>query len=108
VVLLGILLPLCVGFTSTVGMAQDCAWSRIDHRLDYDGSGVWNPDVCRSIASAATVAQVGAALWQGSESRFGRTLWQGVDAQIIASAMAALGKRVFTRVRPIDGNSPCP
>jgi len=105
--LLRMLLPLCMGLTSAVGMAQDCGWSRIDHRLDYDASGAWNPDVYRSLASAFTVAQVGAAFWEGSESRFGRTLWQGVDAQIIASVTAAVGKRVFTRVRPIDGNNPC-
>jgi undecaprenyl-diphosphatase len=34
-------------------------------------------------------------------------LWQGVDAQIIASVTAAVGKRVFTRVRPIDADNPC-
>jgi membrane-associated phospholipid phosphatase len=101
------LLPLCIGFSSAAGMAQDCGWSRIDHRVDYDGSGAWNTDVYRSIASAFTVTQVGAALWEGSESRFGRTVWQGVDAQIIASVTAAVGKRVFTRVRPTDTNNPC-
>lgn len=101
------LLLLCAGFSSTQGMAQDCGWSRIDHRVSYDASGAWNPDVYRSIASALTVAQVGAALWEGSESRLGRTLWQGVDAQIIASATAAVGKRIFTRVRPIDADNPC-
>ena len=101
------LLPLCLGFASAAGMAQDCGWSRIDHRVDYDASGAWNPDVYRTIASAFTVAQVGAALWEGSETRFGRTLWQGMDAQIIASVTAAVGKRVFTRVRPINANNPC-
>ena len=106
--LLRMLLPVCVGFASAAGMAQDCGWSRIDHRVEYDDSGAWNPDVYRSIAWAFTVAQGGAALWEGSGSRFGRTLWQGVDAQIIASVTASIGKRVFTRVRPTDANKPMP
>jgi membrane-associated phospholipid phosphatase len=101
------LLPVCLGLGSAQGMAQNCGWSRVDHRVGYDNSGAWNPDVYRSIATAVTVAQVGAALWEGSESRFGRTLWQGVDAQIIASVTAAVGKRIFTRVRPIDADNPC-
>jgi membrane-associated phospholipid phosphatase len=105
--LLRMLLPLCMGFLSAAGMAQNCGWSRVDHRVGYDASGAWNPDVYRGIATAVTVAQVGAALWEGSESRFGRTLWHGVDAQIIASVTAAVGKRIFTRVRPIDADNPC-
>jgi undecaprenyl-diphosphatase len=34
-------------------------------------------------------------------------MWQGVDAQVIASIGAGIGKRIFTRVRPSDGNDPC-
>ena len=105
--LLRALLALSMGLSAVPGTAQDCGWSRIDHRVDYDDSGAWNPDVYRNVASAFTIAQVGAALWEGSESRFGRTLWQGVDAQIIASVTASIGKRIFTRARPIDGNNPC-
>jgi undecaprenyl-diphosphatase len=105
--MLRMLMPLCMGLGSLECMAQDCAWSRIDHRVEFDDAGAWNPDVYRSIASALTVAQAAAALWEGSQSRFGRTLWQGVDSQIIASVTAAVGKRVFTRVRPIAANNPC-
>jgi hypothetical protein len=83
-------------------MAQDCGWSRIDCRVAYDDSGARNPDVCRNVGSAFTIAQVGAALGPGAESGFGRTLWKGVDAQTIANVRASIGKRIFTRARPIE------
>lgn len=87
--------------------AQNCGWSRIDHMLPLDDSGPWNPNVYRGLMTALTVAQVGASVWEGSESRFGRTLWQSTDAQIVAALAAAAGKHIFTRTRPSDGDNPC-
>ena len=87
--------------------AQNCGWARIDHEVSYDASGMWNPTVYRSIASGLTLAQLGGALWEGSESRFGRTMWQGLDSQIIGGLTAEAGKYIFTRARPSQGNNPC-
>jgi undecaprenyl-diphosphatase len=87
--------------------AQNCGWSRIDHRMAYDASGPWNPSVYRGIVSALTIAEVGGALWEGAESRFGKTLWQGMDSQIIAELGASAGKKIFTRVRPSETDNPC-
>ena len=53
--------------------AQNCGWSRVDHhRVNYDASGIWNTNVYRGIVRAASVAQIGGALWEGAESRFGQ------------------------------------
>jgi membrane-associated phospholipid phosphatase len=101
------LLPLSIALAAAPSFAQDCAWSRVDHMVNYDDSGIWNPNVYRTVFAVLTAAQVGGAVWEGSETRFGRTMWQGIDAQIIASVSAAVGKHVFTRVRPSDGNDPC-
>ncbi len=54
-----------------------------------------------------TVAQVGGALWLGTDQRLGRTAWQGIDAQLLSAAGAELGKLVFTRTRPSQANNPC-
>jgi hypothetical protein len=86
--LLRMLLPLCMGFTSAAGRAQDCGWSRIDHRVDYDGSGAWNPDA------------IEASPWHSRSHRRVprcRTLWQGVDAQIIASVAASASGHLFVQ-----------
>jgi membrane-associated phospholipid phosphatase len=87
--------------------AQNCGWSRIDHRVGYDASGVWNPGTYRGIVGALTLAQIGGAVWEGADSRFGRTMWQGIDAQIVSGASVAAGKRLFTRVRPSTEDNPC-
>jgi membrane-associated phospholipid phosphatase len=87
--------------------AQNCGWSRVDHKIAYDASGPWNPNAYRGLVGALTVAQVGGALWEGSETPFGRTMWQGIDSEIIAGAGATAGKYIFTRVRPSTEDNPC-
>lgn len=87
--------------------AQNCGWSHIDHRVGYDASGVWNPNVYRAIVDTLTVAQIGGAVWEGSESRFGKTMWQGIDSEIISAVATTAGKRIFTRARPSTEDNPC-
>jgi hypothetical protein len=87
--------------------AQSCGWSRVDHRVSYAASGLWNPNVYRGLVGALTLAEVGGAVWEGSETRSGKTMWQGVDSEIIAGATATVGKFIFTRMRPSETDSPC-
>ena len=81
--------------------AQNCGWSRVDHLVSYDASGVWNPNVYRGIVGALTIAQVGGALWEGSESRFGKTMWQGIDSEIIGERRRGSGE-VHLHARPAE------
>jgi membrane-associated phospholipid phosphatase len=87
--------------------AQNCGWSRVDHRVSYDASGIWSPHGYRSVVRALTVAEIGGAVWVGTETHFGKTLWQGIDSEILASMAATAGKRVFARVRPSETQDPC-
>jgi membrane-associated phospholipid phosphatase len=87
--------------------AQACGWSIIDHRVGYDGSGLWNPNVYRDIEGALTLAQIGGAIYEGADSRFGKTMWQGIDSEIISGVSAQAGKYIFTRSRPRTENNPC-
>lgn len=87
--------------------AQNCGWSRIDHRVSLDNSGVWNPNVYRGIVGGLTVAGLGGAIWEGSETRWGKTMWQGAEAQAIAALGATAGKVIFTRERPSETDNPC-
>jgi len=87
--------------------AQNCGWSRVDHMVSYDASGMWDPTVYRSIVGALSVAGIGGAVWEGTQTPLGKTMWQGLDAEIVAGASAQVGKYVFTRARPNQGNNPC-
>jgi undecaprenyl-diphosphatase len=88
-------------------LGQNCGWSRIDHLVSLDNSGVWNPNVSRGITAALTIAEVGGALWEGSETRFGKTMWQGIDSELIGAGAAQVGKYIFTRARPDQQDNPC-
>jgi membrane-associated phospholipid phosphatase len=88
-------------------VAQNCGWSHIDNKVGYNESGMWNPNVYRGIMGALTVAQLGGAIWEGSESRFGKTMWQGLDSEAISAVTAEAGKYIFTRVRPSTEDNPC-
>ena len=100
-------LPLLLLLAAIPCMAQNCGWSKVDHEVAYDASGMWNPNVYRSIVGALTIAEIGGAVWDGSETRLGKTMWQGIDSQIISLAGATAGKYIFTRARPNEGNNPC-
>ena len=93
--------------TPLPALAQNCGLSHIDHTVSYDATGIWNPDVYRGIVGALTVAQVGGAVWEGSESRFGKAMWQGIDSEIIGGVTATAGKYIFTRTRPSTTDNPC-
>jgi len=81
-------------------------WSVIDRRVHQDDSGVWNPVVYRGMMGVLGVAYLGGALWEGSESRLGKTLWKTMDAQILAVGSATVMKYAFTRERPSDTGNP--
>lgn len=74
----------------------------IDHEWTYDDSGIWNRGVQETLEYGLIAAELGAGLWEGGETRFGRTTWQSIDASA-ASGILALGlKYAFSRERPID------
>ncbi len=104
---LGTILAVVVLSLPAALVAQNCGWSRIDHLVSYDASGVWNPNVTRGIVGALTIAEIGGAVWEGYETRFGKTLWQGIDSEILAALGTQAGKYIFTRVRPATENNPC-
>ena len=78
----------------------------IDHRLNYDDSGIWGRTNQKLLLGAALVGVTGAALWEGDSSRFGHTMWQTVDAMAIGMVTAGVMKPVFSRMRPRDTDDP--
>lgn len=89
-----------------IGLAAPSYADGIDHKVEKNTSGIWNPDVYRGLALGLTVGQVGLALWEGGESRLGNTAWRGIDSQIIGVASSEVLKHVFTRVRPSETDDP--
>ena len=78
----------------------------IDHKVEKDESGIWNPNVERGLLLGLTIGQAGLALWEGGESRLGDTAWRGIDSEIIGAVSTEALKHVFTRKRPTETDDP--
>jgi membrane-associated phospholipid phosphatase len=77
----------------------------IDHELTYDNSGIWRRSNQEALEYALIGGEVVGAVWEGGETRFGRTLWQSVDASAASGIVALAMKYAFSRVRPNDSNN---
>ena len=78
----------------------------IDHRLNYDDSGIWKGKNQHALEALAAVGVLGTALWEGSDTRLGHTAWQSEDSFVIGSVTTLVLKRAFSRARPSQGNDP--
>lgn len=78
----------------------------IDHRLNYDNSGIWKRSNQLGLLDFMALGMVGGALWEGGETRLGKTLWQSVDASVLASGSAVVLKQAFSRERPNTTDDP--
>ena len=78
----------------------------IDHRWNYDNSGIWKRSNQDLLRYGALVAAIGLALWEGDGSRLGQAAWQSVDSVVLAGVTAEAAKRVFGRERPGYANDP--
>lgn len=72
----------------------------IDHELSYDNSGIWSRNNQVALEYGSLLFEVGGALWEGGDTRFGNTLWQSVDATASSEIVAGALKYAFSRVRP--------
>lgn len=77
----------------------------IDHEWTYDNSGIWKRNYQEFLEYGLIVGEVGGAMWEGGETRFGRTLWQSVDASAASGIVAFAMKYAFSRVRPEASNN---
>jgi membrane-associated phospholipid phosphatase len=78
----------------------------IDHRINFDQSGIWSRHDQLLLQDLTLASVVGGALWEGGDSRLGRTYWQALDGSVLAAAAATVAKDVFTRARPGQTDDP--
>lgn len=78
----------------------------IDHRLPFDESGMWARSNQHAVRSVSALTVVGGALWEGNETRLGKTFWNATEAMVSTAVLAEGLKRVTRRARPVQGNDP--
>ena len=69
----------------------------IDHRWNYDNSGIWKRSYQNVLQYGGPVLNFAFAGWEGGETRLGKTAWQSVDSMAMAGVGANLAKPVFGR-----------
>ena len=77
----------------------------IDHRLNYDDSGIWKRSNQRVLQDATFLIVVAGALWEGSDSRLGATFWRSLDAMALGTVTAEGMKIAFSRTRPRENDN---
>ena len=78
----------------------------IDHRLNYDDSGIWKRRNQVILQEVAPLVVLAGALWEGDDTRFGHTSWQSIDSMLIGTVTAAGLKVAFSRPRPTQTDNP--
>jgi membrane-associated phospholipid phosphatase len=72
----------------------------LDHRLSYDNAGIWKRGNQFALLYGVIATETIGALWEGGESRLGKTFWQSIDATSVGAISSEGLKRAFSRERP--------
>lgn len=92
--------------SSSTALAASAGPLGIDHMLSYDASAVWSESNLKALKYGSALVVLGGALYEGNDSRLGKTFWKTVDSMLLADVSAYVSKAIFRRERPIDGNDP--
>ena len=95
-------LMLCVAVRAHAGSG----FLGIDHTVNLDNGGIWARKYQEALIAVLLVGEAGGALYEGGDSRLGRTLWVSIDATVVGGASSLVLKRVFSRVRPSETSNP--
>lgn len=78
----------------------------LDHYVTKDDSGIWARQNQLLLFNSLLVGEAVAAVWEGGDTRFGRTMWKSIDATVIAGAASEAMKYTFSRSRPSQSSDP--
>jgi len=94
--------------TALAQVAHASCWlSHIDHEVAFDNSGIWRTSTYRTLSDALAFANLAGALWEGTDSRIGRTMWQAAETQVLTEVVTEPAKVLSGRMRPAQANDPC-
>lgn len=78
----------------------------IDSRLNVDNQGIWKRSNQKALQALVIGGEIGGALWEGRDSRLGKTFWQSIDASLVGGAGYLVLNRSFRRLRPSETDDP--
>lgn len=78
----------------------------IDSRFELDEHGIWKRTTQRRVEQLLVAGALAGAVWEGSNSRLGKTWWQSVDSLILGQAGYLVLNNTLRRERPSQTDSP--
>jgi len=78
----------------------------IDHLVEFDDSGIWKRSNQTALINILIAGEVAGALWEGGDTRLGKTFWQSIDSSAIGALSSEALKHIFTRSRPAQSPDP--
>lgn len=78
----------------------------IDHQVNVDDSGIWQRKYQLDLINLMITGEIAGAIWEGGETRLGKTFWQSIDATAIAGVSVEAMKVTFSRERPSETDNP--
>jgi undecaprenyl-diphosphatase len=78
----------------------------IDHRVNYDDSGIWKRSIQKNLALGVALTTIGGAVFADNDTRLGRTFDQSLDSMVLTAGTTTVMKYAFSRERPIQNADP--
>lgn len=78
----------------------------IDHLVEFDDSGIWKRSNQTALVNLLIGGEIVGALWEGGDTRLGKTFWQSIDSSAIGALSSEALKHIFTRSRPDQSPDP--
>lgn len=78
----------------------------IDHRVNYDDSGIWKRSYQKDLAMGVALATIGGAFFADNDTRLGRTFDQSLDSMVLTAGTTTVMKYTFSRERPSQNADP--
>lgn len=88
------------------GLADYLALRHLDHPVNSDTGGLFALAKTPTFPAELIGGTAIAALWEGGDTRVGRTLWQGLDGAALSGVSTYLLKYSFQRERPSQTRDP--
>ena len=78
----------------------------LDHLVTKDDHGIWARRNQLLLIDVMLASEAGVALWDGGNTRLGRTLWKSIDATVFGGLAMEGMKYAFSRSRPNQTSNP--
>jgi PAP2 superfamily len=85
---------------------QNHGFLGIDRFDENEAKGIYSRPNQKRVDNLVLLTMGGVALWEGTDSRLGKTMWQSLDASLTGGLTTEAMKRLFARPRPSQNDDP--